>query len=478
MSIVSKTLSVVAAGGIALSALTGMTMSSALAKDITIKMAAPDWGPTRLMQDMATKQYKAKSGNNVKLEIDFIPWPSFYERVAASLSSGEKKYQMIVSDSQWLGAFIEGGHFAKLNKYIDADPELQSIMKDLHPALVKAYSTYPTGADAYYGFPQFPDSYPTWFRKDLFCNAKEQAAYKAKYNRPLPCSYDEWADADWSDWKNIGIFFTRAKGEPLGDGVAENDFFGTAYQAGKGYDFSSCQINSFIWQWGGDIWDEKNEPTGQAQGIVNSPTNVKAFEAYLEMLPSSPPIWKTGQMDIFAVQDQFMQGNVAAVINWAGLAEPVLDASKSKVHDKVDFALNPGKRMSDGSINRTAQIGGQPFVLTTWNSDEIMLEALEVVKWFLSDSVQKEFVNNGYLSGLQSIMAWEGHDKARPWNRAHREVVPLLRDFWRIPEFFELLTQQQQEFDKAITGQISAKEALDSIAEFQQELLEDVGRIK
>ena len=35
------------------------------------------------------------------------------------------------------------------------------------------------------------------------------------------------------------------------------------------------------------------------------------------------------------------------------------------------------------------------------------------------------------------------------------------------------MTQQQEEFDRAITGQIGAKEALDNVAEFQQELLED-----
>ena len=50
----------------------------------------------------------------------------------------------------------------------------------------------------------------------------------------------------------------------------------------------------------------------------------------------------------------------------------------------------------------------------------------------------------------------------RPWNRAHKEMLDWQRDVWHIPEFFELLTQQQQEFDKAITGQISAKQALDT----------------
>ncbi|MBT3397180.1 MAG: extracellular solute-binding protein, partial [Alphaproteobacteria bacterium] len=90
-----------------------VTATEVSAKDIVINMAGPDWGPTRFLQEKFNKTYKAKSGNNVKLVFDFIPWPNFYDRVAASLTSGEKKYQMVVSDSQWIGTFIEGGHFLK-----------------------------------------------------------------------------------------------------------------------------------------------------------------------------------------------------------------------------------------------------------------------------------------------------------------------------------------------------------------------------
>ncbi len=39
-------------------------------------------------------------------------------------------------------------------------------------------------------------------------------------------------------------------------------------------------------------------------------------------------------------------------------------------------------------------------------------------------------------------------------------MIDWQKDVWHIPEFFEMLTQQQEEFDKAITGQIGAKEAL------------------
>ena len=143
---------------------------AASAKDIVLHMAVPDWPPTRIMQDLANEKYKAASGNNVKLEADFIPWPVYYERLAASLTSGEKKYQMVVSDSQWLGAFVEGGYYLRIDKFIKDDPDWQKIFKDLNQNVVWAYSTYPYKSDKHYGFPQMPDVLIVYYRKDVFCD--------------------------------------------------------------------------------------------------------------------------------------------------------------------------------------------------------------------------------------------------------------------------------------------------------------------
>ena len=49
---------------------------------------------------------------------------------------------------------------------------------------------------------------------------------------------------------------------------------------------------------------------------------------------------------------------------------------------------------------------------------------------------------------------------------------------WHVPQFFELLTQQQDQFDRAITGKQNAKTTLDNIAKFQQNLLSEAGLIK
>lgn len=479
-----------ALAALALSAVLGA--GTVRAEDITINMAVPDWPPTRFMKEEFDRSFTSPSGKNVKLVMDFIPWPSFYERVAASLTSGEQKYQMIVTDSQWLGSFVEGGYYKDLTDDMKNDPELTKIMKDLHPVLVSAYSTYPhitpdqikkmgewpqEGAH-YYGFPQFPDTYVTYYRKDLFCNEKEAAKFKATFNETLPCTYEDWQKVDWNTWANIGKHYQRKKGEPLGDGVADDDFYGISFQAGVGYDFSSMQVNAFIWQNGGSIWDETKAPEGKALGVVNSDIAIKSFDEYLSMLPYMPPVAKTGQMDIFVVQDLFMQGKVAAAIDWVGLGEPVLDPKTSKVSDKAAFGVAPGTKKADGTIDRTGNIGGQPFVLTTWNSPEVNEAALEVVKWWLKPETQLKAVANGGQSGLRSVMADPQYDSLRPWNRAHKEMLDWQRDVWHIPEFFELLTQQQQEFDKAITGQISAKQALDSVAEFQDKVLRDADRIE
>ena len=465
----------------------GTGVMPVLAADITITMAAPDWPPTRFMKEHFDKSYTSPAGHTTTLDMDFIPWPSFYERVAASLTSGEQKYQMIVTDSQWLGAFVEGGYYMDLTDKIAADPELTAILQDLHPALVSAYSTYPHKTRAqleaigevpapgvsYYGFPQFPDTYVTFYRQDIFCHEGEMAAFKAKYGTNLPCSYEDWQDTDWTKWGQVGEFFQRSKGEMLAGVTLDDDFYGIAYQAGKGYDFSTMQANAFIWQQGGDIWDESKMPNAQAEGVVNSEVAVKAFDEYLSYLQYMPPVSQTGQMDIFVIQDLYMQGKVGAIIDWVGLGEPVLDPSASKAHDKSAFGPAPGTRQADGSIDRTGNVGGQPFVLTTWNDDAVVEEALNVVKWWLKSDTQLEAVANGGQSGLMSVMADPSYNGLRPWNRAHVEMIDWQKDVWHIPEFFELLTQQQEEFDRAITGQIGAKEALDNVAEFQQELLED-----
>jgi len=448
------------------------------AKTVEIIMAAPDWPPTRFMQEYFNSNFPKSGDTEIKLTLDFIPWDTFYTNVAASLTSGEQKYSMIVSDSQWLGAFIEGGYFQKLNKYIDADPELQAIFDDMHQGYKEGYTTYPYKSENYYGFPQFPDNYVNFYRTDIFCNPEENAAFRAKYGKKLPCTYADWEIVVWDDVFDINEFLTRKKGDMMAGKPLEDDIFGVHYQAGKAYDFSSMQINGFFWQYGGDIWREDQQPDAQAIGVVNSDINVDALTKYLDLLGTMHPSHKTGGMGIFEMQALYLEGKIASMINWVGLGAPVVDPKLSKVNDITGYARQPGTMQADGTISRWANLGGQPFVMTTWMTDDEIEASFKIIKWWLSYDVQIAAVKAGGQSCMKSIIYSDGYNALAPWNAAYVASMDWQKDVWHIPEFFELLTQQQEEFDKAITGQQDAKTTLDNIAEFQQELLEEVDRIQ
>jgi multiple sugar transport system substrate-binding protein len=373
---------------------------------------------------------------------------------------------------------VEGGYYRKINDLLDADPEFKKTMEQIHPAVYNAYSTYPYTSANLYGFPQFPDVLVTYGRKDVLCNDEEQAAFKAKYNKKLPCTGEEIDDMSWDDFKNVGEFFMRKKGDKLAGQVLDDDFYGIAYQAGKGYDFSSMQINGFIWQEGGNTWDETKAPNGHAEGVVNSPEAVKALEHYLSLIQYMPPVAKTGTMDIFKSDELFREGKVAMNIDWIGLGEASLDPKSSKVSDKLVFGLAPGTRGADGKLIRWSNIGGQPFVLTTWTTPEQTKEAVEFVKWWLSPDIQNQFAASGGQSAIKSVYSDPKYVTYRPWNRAWAASLDWQKDVWHVPQFFELLTQQQDQFDLAITGKQDAKTTLDNIAKFQEDLLKNAGLIQ
>jgi multiple sugar transport system substrate-binding protein len=477
MRCADSALGIAAAGLLAGAALVGGPAPAA-AKDIVLKMAVPDWPPTRIMQDLANAQYKAKSGNNVKLEADFIPWPVYYERLAASLSSGEKKYQMAVSDSQWLGAFVEGGYYMQIDQFIKDDPDWQKVFKDLNQNVVWAYSTYPYKSDNHYGFPQMPDVLVAYYRKDVFCDPGEQAAYQAKYGKKLPCTGEEMDNIDWDQVKTFGEFFRRAKGENLMGKPLADEFYGIEYQAGKDYDSAIMQVNGFIWQNGGNIWDETKAPEGKAEGVVNSPDAIKGLQQYLSLIQYMPPVAKTGTMGIAQIDELFRAGKVAYEIEWIGFAESTINPQTSTVADKVAFAQSPGLRGSDGKLVRWNNIGGQPFVLTTWNSEEVTKESLEFCKWWLSSDVQKEFAKRGGQSALKSVYTTPEYLTYRPWNRAWAPSLEWQKDVWHVPDFYELLVNSQEQYSLAITGSQDAKTTMDNIAAFQEQLLTKSGLIQ
>ncbi|MFV2092422.1 MAG: carbohydrate ABC transporter substrate-binding protein, partial [Hyphomicrobiales bacterium] len=87
------------------------------------------------------------------------------------------------------------------------------------------------------------------------------------------------------------------------------------------------------------------------------------------------------------------------------------------------------------------------------------------------------FAKKGGSVALVSLNTKPEYNGYKPWNRAFVDSLGYQKDIWHVPEFFELLTQQQEMLNAVVAGQISASDALDAIAKNQATVLREAGRL-
>ncbi len=151
--------------------------SAAFSQELTLCWAA--WDPANALVELS-KDFEAESG--IKMNFEFVPWPNFADRMLNELNSGGKLCDLMIGDSQWIGAGAESGHYVKLNDFFDAN----GISMDAFvPATVTGYSEWPKGTPNYWSLPAFGDVVGWTYRKDWFERPEIQAAFKEKTGRDL-----------------------------------------------------------------------------------------------------------------------------------------------------------------------------------------------------------------------------------------------------------------------------------------------------
>lgn len=101
------------------------------------------WTPSELAVKMAPlfSEYAEKNlGYTVDIVGDWAPFTSLYEKAASAFAAKSDAYDIIISDSQWLGAFAEGGHIIQLNEIIESEPLLKKAVERLDPLSLDNYT--------------------------------------------------------------------------------------------------------------------------------------------------------------------------------------------------------------------------------------------------------------------------------------------------------------------------------------------------
>jgi len=174
----------------------------------------PSSAPATLWPDFQAYA-KEKYGYTVN-DITFIEagFGELFQKVSPSLASGSQDYNLMVVDSQWLGALSEPGWIVKADDVFAANPELD--IEPFSSLVTNTYQVYPDGSGIRWGFPQMPDTQGVFMRKDMLEDPAEQAAFKAKTGKDLPTTAEAMYEIEFTDLVEIIEFFHRPDKEMYG----------------------------------------------------------------------------------------------------------------------------------------------------------------------------------------------------------------------------------------------------------------------
>ena len=400
--------------------------TSVLAQELTIFWA--EWDPANYLQELVN-EYTAETG--VTVIVETTPWGDFQTKTFAELNAKGSAYDMVVGDSQWLGAASTAGHYVDLSDFIKEHGVDQTFV----PATLEYYAQYD---GKYWSIPAEGDANGWAYRKDWFEDPAEMAAFKEKYGYDLgvPQTFEQLID--------IAEFFTRP----------DENRYGVALYTQTAYDAMAMGLEQTIFTYGGDLG---NYATGEVEGILNSDSNVEALKAYRKLYEFTPPNWS---QSFFVENNQaFTEGLVALNMNYFAFFPALANPATNPHADVTGYFANPPGPNGD----QHAALGGQGISVISYSQNQE--EAFKFLEWFVQEDVQKRWADLGGYTCHAGVLNSDEFLNATPYNQAFADSMKIVKDFWAVPVFADMLFQMNDALHPYITtGEGDPKELLDNLA--------------
>jgi multiple sugar transport system substrate-binding protein len=417
-----------------------LSAQAATSQELTIFWA--EWDPANYLQELVN-EYEAETG--VTVTVETTPWGDFQTKAFTEFNAKGSAYDMIVGDSQWLGAASEAGHYVDLTEFFAAN----KVGEIMAPATVKYYAEY---GGKYWAIPAEGDAVGWSYRKDWFEDPAEMAAFKEKYG------YDLAPPETWAQLRDIAEFFHRP----------DQDRYGVAIYTDNSYDALVMGVENAIFSFGGELGDFS---TFQVDGILNSEQNVAALEAYKELYSFTPPGWaKT----FFVENNQAITENLAAMsMNYFAFFPALVNPATNPNAANTGFFSNP----AGPTGAKHAALGGQGISIVSYS--ENIDESYKFLQWFIQDDVQKRWAELGGYTASAAVLESPEFRNATPYNEAFYQTMFVVKDFWAVPEFAELLTAANERlYPYIVGGEGTAKEVLDALTADWTETFKKYGRVQ
>src|SRR4249920_16402 len=424
--------------------LVAMAPFAAAQEKLTILWA--QWDPANYLQELV-KDYEKETG--VKVVIETTPWPDFQTKAFREWTAHGDAYDMVVGDSQWLGAGSTAGHYVDLTDFFTKN----KVAEKMAAASVVGYAEYPGKSGKYWAIPLEGDANGFAYRKDWFEDPKEKAAFKAKYG------YELDVPKDYKQLRDIAEFFYRPNEKR----------YGVAIYTDNTYDALAMGIESTVFSWGGELGDYS---TYKVRGIVNSKENIEAVKMYKELYKFTPPGW--GKVFFLENNQAITEGLAAMSMNYFAFFPALANPATNKNAKGTGFFANPA---GPGGKPRFAALGGQGVSVVSYSKKKD--QAFKFLEWFIRDDVQQRWADLGGYTCNEKVLSSDKFRKATPYNEAFYQSMLMVKDFWATPEYATLLEQMNKRvYPFVVGGKGTADEALNGLADDWEKTFKKYKRYK
>jgi multiple sugar transport system substrate-binding protein len=390
-----------------------------------IKILWAEWRPSDALAELG-REYQAKTG--VHVQVIKKSWEgAFGDAVFSEFRNRDDNYDIIIGDSQWLGLGVVGKHYLELTDWLK-----QSLPVDrLEPAALKWYCEYPKGAARYYAVPCEADAMAWAYRKDLFEDPAHKAGFAAFLAREkVTPAFPLAPPATWEQLRLIARYFKQAV-----PGMA-----GLVMPTSRKYDMATMGFEPVLWAFGGDFGDYETSKV-----TIDSPATVDALRFFSDLLGSTSPGGRN--MGYSEVAAEYIAGRAAMACNFMAFFPALTHPGEDPdFYDKTGFFNSPGHVGADGKLRRAAALGGQGMSINAHISPQRQERAKDFLKWFSGSEAQREWAAKGGFTADKTVLATEAFRRAAPYNPLFEEAFQLMRDFWAVPEYDDMMKACQREF--------------------------------
>lgn len=309
-----------------------------------------------------------------------------------------------------------------------------------------------------YGLPTDGDIFIFYYRKDLFNDPKEKAAFQKKYGRSLA------VPRTWDEFRQVAEFFTRP----------HQGLYGVAEPRVKGFNYF------WFFQRFGALQGQYFDPATMKPGI-NGPEGIKALQDLKDQNQfMAPDVLSWGYVEVLTA---YAQGHAAMTTTWPALGKTVEDPTQSKVVGRTGYATVPGYLLNGKLSARSTTAPGYCLTVSRYSKNPLatylysqFVTSPEILKYAdmnpggNTDAIRVSVyadpqVRNQFAGAVAYLDAQRANGQ-----QAHPELI--------IPGSSEYTEALEIQLSRFMSGGVSAEAALDQAAADWERITNRHGRDK